>query len=152
MNLGISLPDLIDASEDLGRMIFGGTEKKTQKKYIVADGTNLLNYSIKPSVFLDTRNPMILSVNRISTLPTSDCHEIGVKHHKDKNMPSSSSYTGFAKINAGKVYEEECAIVKDDVGGSNPYHANVEYPCQKKEDCLVIASKLAFFSELVLHA
>jgi hypothetical protein len=150
MSSASSLSEIVEPSEDIGRMIFGGFETKSQKRYFVVDENNAEKYLIKPSVFLDTRNPMELSVNRISTISLTHCHQIGIDHHIRYKMHTSSAYSGFAKIKAEKCYEQKCTISKDETE-YNPYHANIHYPAVEKEDCLEIAAKLTYYAELILN-
>lgn len=116
----ITLPEHIDAKEDLARVLHGGTKQKSIKK-IFDPKTG----QIQPSQFMDSRNPTELSVNRVSTLDNEGAHRLGIEHVENiiRNNPEQKRvYHGFAKLKAQIVYSEKCNIVKDDINGTKPYH------------------------------
>ncbi|MAZ38987.1 MAG: hypothetical protein CMF49_02620 [Legionellales bacterium] len=140
----IALPESISPDELLARSIFCGFERKSLKTKIDID-----NNIARPSLFIDNRNPWELSVNRISYYE-GDKHTLGIEHYK--KHPTHYGYSGYAEIAARDVFEIGCSIEKDDVKGTNPFHANIKYPAENpKEKCMACAVKLAFKSTLILH-
>ena len=151
MGLYISLPNIVDKDEDLARVIHGGSSRKSIKRLF-----NIETKKVQPSRFIDTRNPIELSVNRISTLNDKDVHNLGINHTDQINRTRTDNdrndiYYGYAVLKAGLCFEEKCRVLKDDEGGKKPYHANIVYPNQTKADNMEIANILAFKSELVLY-
>ncbi len=147
MNEEFSLPGIIVDNEKLARIISAGSTWKSQKKRLAkVDET----FKAKPSIFLDERNPMELSVNRISTITIDEAHSLGLLH--SQNNPKSPSYTGFAQIVASIAFTHKCEVKKDDVNGTKPYHANIIYPSANKEDCMEIAVKLSYNASIHIHA
>ena len=145
----VSLPNCIGAEENLGRILHGGSKKKYIKRLFDPETGN-----VKPSQFMDSRNPTELSVNRVSTLNVIQAHEFGIKHVEKINKNNNQQiqvYRGYAKLIAQIAYDEECKIIKDDLNGTNPYHANIIYPREQgsKFEDMEIAIVLAEKSELV---
>lgn len=101
---------------------------------------------------MDSRNPTELSVNRVSTLDNEGAHRLGIEHVENiiRNNPEQKRvYHGFAKLKAQIVYSEKCNIVKDDINGTKPYHANIIYPRNQgvKFDDIELAIVLATNSQ-----
>ena len=145
----VDLPDAVAYEEDLARNLIGGSSKKSIKKLYNPD-----TKAIKPSRFLDTRNPRELSVNRISTLTERQAHKLGIEHADEikRSGNTNSVYHGFAKISVRECLEAGCSeVVKDDYNGSKPYHANIIYPQSEKSDEMEIANVLAFKAVLVKY-
>lgn len=145
----VNLPDVVAHEEDLARNLVGGSSRKSIKKLYDPE-TN----AIKPSRFLDTRNPRELSVNRISILTEHQAHDLGIEHANEINRGGNvnSVYHGFAKISVHECLEAGCSkVVKDDYNGSKPYHANIIYPQSEKSDEMEIANILAFKATLVKY-
>ncbi len=145
----ISLSEKITENENLARVICCGSKHKTQKNCYVYDAEEN-KYKINTSVFIDTRNPAELSVNRISTLTVNEAHQLGLEHQKENNRPT---YNGYAKLTAATCYSNNCKIVKDDYEGKKPYHANIIYPHSpnEKEEIQSIAIRLAFNAEFIKY-
>jgi hypothetical protein len=110
---------------------------------------NVGKYLVKVGAFIDTRNPMQLSVNRVSTLSLNEAHDLGV-YHRDTYQPRST-YHGFAQILAKVCFDLNCQVHKDDCGGIKPYHANIIYPIGQKEDSQEIAVQLAYHADFVQY-
>lgn len=141
------LPDIIDPSEELARVICGGSKRKTHRKFFDADPDRPGKYIVNTGTFIDSRTPMELSVNRISTLTEEQSHQLGLKHREERRI--LASYNGYAKTRAIKCFEKNCQVVKEDYNGTKPYHANIIYPQGEKQDYQEIAIYLTFHSEFV---
>lgn len=148
MEINILLPDIVEETEDLARIICAGSKRSSYKNYFDYNYEDK-KYDIKPTVFMDDRNPVELSVNRISTLDEAEADELGLKHRAETGRPAS--YNGYAKIQAKNCFDHDCKVLKDDYDGLKPYHANIIYPALEKELNMSIAIQLAFRAELVLY-
>jgi len=147
--MNISLSEVIDSSENLGRIICAGSTRSSYRKSFDEDPQNPGKYFVKTGVFIDKRTPMQFSVNRISTLTEQQVHKLGLDHQEKTGRPS---YNGYAKIKAELCYGLNCVIEKDDVNGTNPYHANIIYPeVNEKQDYQEIAAQLALHAEFVKY-
>jgi hypothetical protein len=142
------LPDEVSEDEKLARVICGSSRIRNNKNRIYLD-QNAGKYVVKVGTFIDTRNPMQLSVNRISTLSLDEAHDLGVRHRDEYQR--ESTYHGFAQVVARVCFELNCQVKKDDYGGTKPYHANIIYPVGQKEDSQEIAVQLAFHAEFVSY-
>ena len=142
------LPTVVSGEEMLARNLIGGNSKKSVKKLFDPD-----NGTIKPSRFLDKRNPTEISVNRISTLSEREAHQLGIAHKDETNKTAESAqtYHGYAAILAQTCYDAECHVRKDDEGGTKPYHANIVYPKEQKYDDMEIAVVLATKATLIRY-
>lgn len=143
------LPDNISPNEKLARIICGSSQPKKNKSRVIYR-TSSKKYEVQVSVFLDSRFPAEVSVNRISTISEDESHLLGLEH-RDANCPLLV-YLGYAQVLAGFCRDFGCEIEKDDYNGIKPYHANLLYPkAQRKEDDQSIAVKLAFHSRFYLY-
>ena len=143
------LPDEVSGDENLARVICDSSQpKRSRAKFYFDDRAG--KYIVKVGVFIDSRNPMQLSVNRISTLSLHEAHEFGV-HHRYIYQPQLT-YHGFAQVLANICFDLNCNVKKDDYNGTQPYHANILYPFGQKEDSQEIAVQLAFHAEFVQYA
>ena len=140
------LPDEVSEDEKLARVICGSSRPRNNKGKFYFD-QNAGKYVVQVGVFIDTRNPMQLSVNRISTLSLEEAHDLGVSHRDE--YQKGSTYHGFAQAVARVCFELNCQVQKDDYGGTKPYHANIIYPVGQKEDSQEIAVQLAFHAEFI---
>lgn len=140
----IQLPDEVSGDEKLARVICGSSKLRKNKDKLYFD-QNAGKHVVKVGTFIDTRNPMQLSVNRISTLSLDEAHTLGV-HHRDEYQ-RGSTYHGFAEILAKICFDLNCQVQKEGYGGTKPYHANIIYPIGQKEDFQEIAIQLAFHAE-----
>ena len=140
----------VEPSEHLARNLVGGGSKKSVKRlYDINTG------QIKPSQFFDSRTPMRLSVNRISTLKIQEVHVLGLqfKDQVNKENPNQKRkvYHGFGQIDVLTCLNAGCINVeKDDYGGTKPYHANVIYP-NKKDEIMQISNVLSFKAKLIKY-
>lgn len=145
-----SLPDIVSDDERIARVIHGGSSLKSIKK-LYNPSTN----KIKPSRFMDDRNPRELSVNRISTLTIDESHALGVAFVDDLNSKSGGNvtYHGYGELTVKICLEAGCTeVIKDDVAGTKPYHANILYPKKEVFEELDIANVLAFHALFVKHS
>ncbi len=142
------LPDQVSEDEKLARVICGSSRVRSNKNRFYFD-ENTGKYVVKVGAFMDTRNPMQLSVNRISTLSLDKVHELGVLHRDEYQR--GLTYHGFAQIVARLCFDLNCQVQKDDYGGTKPYHANIIYPVGQKEDTQEIAVQLAFHAEFIQY-
>ena len=98
-----------------------------------------------------TRNPSELSVNRNSSISIEETHQLGIIHQQERQP--KSTYHGYAEVTAQLCFDTKCRVQKDDVGGKQPYHANIIYPyAQDKEDNQEIAVQLAYHAEFIKHS
>jgi hypothetical protein len=139
------LPDEVSRDEKLARIICGSSRLRRYVSFQEGAG----KYDVKVSVFIDIRNPMELSVNRISTISLHEAHSLGIAH-RDKYQVNST-YHGFAEVLAGRCFDLNCKVEKEDYDGAQPYHANIIYPVGQKEDSQEIAVQLAFHAEFVQY-
>ncbi len=144
-----SLPSLVGLDETLARNIIGGGSPKSIKRLY-----NPNTKEIKPSEFMDSRNPRELSVNRISTLDMCQAHTLGVELTDEINTRNINHkkkiYHGYGKIGVQVCLKAGCSSVeKDDYNGSKPYHANIIYPEKEKFEEMEIANILAFHAEFI---
>ena len=143
------LPDEVSGEEKLARVICDSKKpKKSRAKFYFDERAR--KYIVKVSAFIDTRNPMQLSVNRISTLSLDRAHDLGVRH-RDRYQ-KELTYHGFAEILASMCFDLNCEVKKEDYNGTEPYHADIIYPVGHKEDSQEIAVQLAFYAEFVQYA
>jgi hypothetical protein len=145
----ISLPNIVSNDERIARVIHGGSSPKSTKK-LYNPSTNKIN----PSRFMDNRNPRELSVNRISTLTTDQSHALGLTFVNDLNLKQSLAvtYHGYGELTVKTCLDVGCTgVIKDDVGGTKPYHANILYPEKERFEELDIANVLAFHAVLIKH-
>lgn len=142
------LPDEVSDDEKLARVICGSSKQRNNKDKFYFD-TNVEKYVVKVGAFIDIRNPMQLSVSRISTLLLDEAHDLGVRHRDEYQR--GSTYHGFAEVLARVCFELNCQVHKDDYGGTKPYHANIIYPVGQKEDSQEIAVQLAFHAEFIQY-
>lgn len=142
------LPDKVSEDEKLARVICGSSRVRNNKDRFYFD-QNAGKYVVKVGTFIDTRDPMQLSVNRISTLSLDEAHELGVFHRDEYQR--GSTYHGFAQIVARVCFGLNCQVQKDDYSGTKPYHANIIYPGGQKEDAQEIAVQLAFHAEFIQY-
>ena len=140
------LPDEVSEDEKLARVMCGSSRLRNNRNIFYLD-QNTGKYVVKVGAFIDTRNPMQLSVNRISTLSLDEAHNLGVLHRDEYQR--GSTYHGFAQVIARVCFELNCQVQKDDYGGTKPYHANIIYPVGQKEDSQEIAVQLAFHAEFI---
>ncbi len=146
-----NLPETVKPDEELARNLIGGSSSKSLRK-IYNPKTN----EVKPSQFLDTRNPRELSVNRISTIDVSKAHELGLelKNEINNNNPNQSEkvYHGYGSLFVQACLDAGCSSVeKEDYDGKKPYHANILYPEKEKFEEMEIANILAFKAKLVKY-
>ena len=149
----VSLPDIVDAKEYIARNIIGGSSRKSIKKLY-----NPNTDEVNPSRFLDDRNPIELSVNRISTLSLEKTHQLGLTLTEEINNNNSTakplSYHGYAQLTKRQCLDAGCVdVLKEDYNGTKPYHANIIYPREqsRKADDMEIANNLAFVAELIRY-
>jgi hypothetical protein len=134
----ITLSEDVDDTEEIARII-------CDKKLIAQ------NNEIKVGAFLYKPIPTEISVNRISTLDNQARHDLG-KKHQEKNQPDRTYY-GYAQIQVKICRDLGCDVIKDDVGGTLPYHANIIYPTpQLKQTDFKIATKIALLCTFVPHS
>jgi hypothetical protein len=142
------LPDEVSGDEKLARVICDGRKpKRSRAKFYFDESAG--KYIVKVGAFIDNRNPMQLSVNRISTLSLDRAHDLGVRHRDQ--CQSELTYHGFAQIFASRCFDLNCEVKKEDYGGTEPYHAYIIYPVGQKEDSQEIAVQLAFHAEFVQY-
>ena len=142
------LSDEVLEDEKLARVICGSSRLRNNKDKFYFD-QNAGKYVVKVGAFIDTRNPMQLSVNRISTLSLEEAHELGVLHRDEYQR--GLTYHGFAQIVAKLCFDLNCQVQKGDYGGTKPYHANIIYPIGEREDAQEIAIQLAFHAEFIQY-
>jgi hypothetical protein len=149
------LPDVVSHDENLARVICFSSKPKKYMELFYFD-ENLGKYAVKVGVFIDDRDPMQLSVNRISTLSLDRSHDLGLRH-KEKYQPQLT-YHGFAKVLASMCFDLNCKVEKHDYNGTRPYHANIFYPINRMEnservmeESQAIAVKLAHLAEFVKY-
>jgi len=142
------LPNEVSEDEKLARVICGSSRINNNKNRFYFD-QNSRKFVVKVGTFIDTRNPMQISVNRISTLSLDEAHYLGVRHRDEYQR--GSTYHGFAQVVARTCFELNCQVQKDDYGGTKPYHANIIYPVGQKEDSQEIAVQLAFHAEFIQY-
>lgn len=147
MNIASSLSEKIAPDEKLARVISAGKSAKHYKKKIKKADNG--EYNVKSSVFLDKRNPGKISVNRISTLLEYEAHQLGLEH-QEKHQPDSTYY-GFAQLLTSDCHECNCDVEKDDINGQQPYHANIIYSHENKEQQMLITTKLAYYAKFIPH-
>ena len=141
----------VKPNEYLARNLVGGGSKKSVKRLY-----NINTGQIKPSQFLDSRTPMRLSVNRISTLKIQEVHAMGLKFKDEINKENPNQKRkvnhGFGQIDVLNCLDAGCIKVeKDDYGVTKPYHANVIYPNKEKHEIMRISNVLSFRAKLVKY-
>ena len=141
----------VEPTERLARNLVGGASKKSVKKLF-----DIVTGKINPSQFFDSRTPMKLSVNRISTLKIQEAHKLGLQFKDEVNRGNPNQknkiYHGFGQINVLTCLNAGCINVeKDDYGGTKPYHANVIYPNKEKYEIMEISNALSSKAKLVKY-
>ena len=141
----------VKPNEHLARNLVGGGSKKSVKRLYDIDSRQ-----IKPSQFFDSRTPMRLSVNRISTLKIEEAHKLGLQFKDEVNRGNPNQkrkiYHGFGQIDVFTCLIAGCIRVeKDDYGGTKPYHANVIYPNKEKHEIMKISLLLSYKAKLVKY-
>lgn len=135
------LSEIIDAEETLARVACGSSKFIKNKSFFYKDKeTGVVRANV--ALFIDNRNPAELSINRISTLKKSATHELGLIH-KNEYQPMTT-YWGYAKIKAEICYSKNCRVVKDDIGGTKPFHANIIFP--KNSEFIEIQEIAVYFA------
>ena len=145
----MSLPAAVAAHEKLARIICASSRRRRYERDAFYYDEAEQRYIIVPRQFIDARPPSHgkeLSVNRISTLSLEEAHELGVAHRHARQP--ELTYHGFAELTAQACFEKDCRVEKDDMGGTQPYHANIIYPYPQKEGEQEVATKLAHLAEL----
>ncbi|HRI75525.1 MAG TPA: hypothetical protein PLX33_00900 [Alphaproteobacteria bacterium] len=140
------LPSTPGDLEDLARHLCGGKKRKSIRKLY-----NPETLEANPSQFMDTRTPTELSVDRVSTLSLSEAFQLGWKFFTEgpANDPNKT-YHGFAKLLTRHCREAQCEVVAATYNGEKPYHANIQYPREVKEDDMEYANILAKKTEVQL--
>ena len=147
--MSVSLPDAVAAHEKLARIVCASSRPRKYQKNAFRFNVAEQRYIVVAKQFIDGRPPSYgkeLSVNRISTLSLDEAHALGVAHRHARQP--ALTYHGFAEITAQTCFENDCRVTKDDMGGTQPYHANIIYPYPQKEDSQEVAAKLAHLAEL----
>jgi hypothetical protein len=142
----VQLPDEVSDAEKLARVICDSSKPSRYRRKFYFD-ESMEKYIVQVSTFIDNRDPMQLSINRISTISLDEAHNLGIQH-RDEYQPNLT-YHGFAEVLAKMCFDLNCKVHKDDYGGTKPYHANIIYPVGQKEDSQEIAVQLAFSAEFV---
>lgn len=143
LNHGVKLPDIVDPDEDLARYIVGSSKRAKIRRDLYDPET----LEVNPSRFLDERNPRELSVDRISTVTGDEAHVMGLQFKEETNP--KRTYHGYAQIKVQTCLDAGCTeVVKDDISGTKPYHANIFYPEKEKFEELEIANTLALKADL----
>jgi hypothetical protein len=149
--VSLALPNTVESQEDLARNLIGGNKPKDIKKKLFDPVTE----EIKPSRFLDSRNPREISINRISTLTELQAHRLGCDHRDEinRNNPGNQpqTYHGFAKLKAEMCMKVGCKVIPDTYAGTKPYHGNIIYPKDQKQDDMEIAVELALKAKLIKY-
>ena len=148
----ISLPDDVAEDEELARIICASSNENKRKRYAFYFCDNEKKYIIRTGQFMEDRYPSTLSVNRVSSIPVSKAHELGEEWRM--SYKPHHVYYGYGELTAQTCLSVNCKLEKDDLGGENPFHANILYPYPQKEDNQEIAVELAYkakFVQLIKH-
>ena len=145
----MSLPDVVAAHEKLARIICASSRRRRYERDAFYYDEAEQRYVVVPIQFVDERPPghgEELSVNKISTLSLEEAHELGVAHQQARQP--ELTYHGFAEITAQACFDNDCRVEKDDMGGTQPYHATIIYPYPQKRKSHEVAAELAYRAEL----
>lgn len=149
-DMNLPLSELVESNELLQRIICGSSKKGRYSKTCFSYNTVEERYEVNVAVFTDYSSEYNVSVNRLNTISEKEAHGLGMHHQQ--TYQTTRTYHGYAKVSAGLCFKYSCNIKKDDLGGTNPYHANIIYPApQSEEDGQEIASKLAYHAEFVRY-
>jgi hypothetical protein len=143
------LPAVINPDEVLARVACGSSKlTKNKALFYKDDETGIIRANV--TLFMDARNPAELSVNRIFTLSEGEAHKLG-ETHRAAHQPTAT-YWGYAQINASICFSKNCEVIKDDMGGTKPYHANIVFPKDASfQEIQAIATYFAFKSLFTIN-